>query len=101
MLTPPWAHRPSAAPCARVCHRLQVDLNLVRSLPSLPGRHTGSLDGIQGLLHGFVEIAANAGAETLELNLQPSDGTFLFDSHRHGPATDIVPAFVEEILRPG
>lgn len=24
---------------------------------------------------GFVEIAANAGAETLELNLQPSDGT--------------------------
>ena len=49
---------------------------------------------------GFVEIAANAGAETLELNLQPSDGTVFFDSHRHGPATEIVPAFVDEILGP-
>ena len=47
---------------------------------------------------GFVEIAANAGAETLELNLQPSEGTPLFDDFRHGPATEIVPAFVDEIL---
>jgi NAD-dependent deacetylase len=46
---------------------------------------------------GFVEIAARAGAETLELNLQRSDGTQLFDDFRHGPATEIVPAFVEEI----
>lgn len=47
---------------------------------------------------GFVEIAANAGAETLELNLQPSEGTRLFDDFRHGPATGIVPAFVDELL---
>ena len=47
---------------------------------------------------GFVDIAANAGAETIELNLQPSDGTTLFDDHRHGAATRIVPAFVDELI---
>jgi NAD-dependent deacetylase len=47
---------------------------------------------------GFVDIAARTGAETLELNLQRSEGTVLFDNHRHGPATRIVPEFVDEIL---
>ncbi|QKV18889.1 NAD-dependent deacylase [Oricola thermophila] len=46
----------------------------------------------------FVEIASRTGAETVELNLQRSDGTHLFDSHRHGPATRIVPAFIDELL---
>lgn len=46
---------------------------------------------------GFVEIAARGGAETLEINLQPSDGTYLFDDFRHGPATETVPAFVDEL----
>lgn len=48
---------------------------------------------------GFVEIADRAGAETLELNLQPSEGSDRFDECRHGPATSIVPAFVDEIVR--
>jgi NAD-dependent deacetylase len=47
---------------------------------------------------GFVDIAAQTGAETLELNLEPSEGTMLFDRQRHGPATRIVPEFVDEIL---
>jgi NAD-dependent deacetylase len=47
---------------------------------------------------GFVDIARNAGAETIELNLAPSDGTHRFDDFRHGPATTIVPAFVDELL---
>lgn len=48
---------------------------------------------------GFVDIASRAGAETLELNLQRSEGTTLFDDYRHGPATLVVPEFVNEILR--
>ena len=48
---------------------------------------------------GFVADAARAGAATLELNLEPSDGASLFSEARHGPATELVPQFVDEILR--
>jgi NAD-dependent deacetylase len=47
---------------------------------------------------GFVELARATGARTLELNLEPSAGTPLFDEARHGPAGELVPAFVEEML---
>ncbi len=47
---------------------------------------------------GFVRHARAAGAETLELNLEPSEITPLFDEARHGPATELVPAWVEELL---
>jgi NAD-dependent deacetylase len=45
---------------------------------------------------GFVELARAAGAETLELNLEPSGGRF--DAVREGPATAVVPAWVAEVL---
>jgi NAD-dependent protein deacetylase/lipoamidase len=47
---------------------------------------------------GFVQFAAANGARTLELNLQPSDGTHLFDESRHGRAGDLVPEWVAELL---
>lgn len=47
---------------------------------------------------GFVEWARDAGAATLELNLDPSAGTPMFDEARHGPATVLVPAWVETML---
>lgn len=47
---------------------------------------------------GFVRNARGFGAQTLELNLEPSQGTFWFDEARHGPATEVVPAWVDEIL---
>jgi NAD-dependent deacetylase len=37
-------------------------------------------------------------ARTLEINLEPSDGASLFDETRHGPASRLVPAWVEEML---
>ena len=37
-------------------------------------------------------------AHTVELNLEPSEGSALFHECRHGPATEIVPAFVDELL---
>lgn len=47
---------------------------------------------------GFVRTARDLGARTLELNLEPSQGTLWFDEARHGPATEVVPAWVDEIL---
>ncbi len=47
---------------------------------------------------GFVDLAARVGAATLELNLEPSAGTAMFDAARHGPASVLVPAWVDELL---
>ncbi|MFN3869085.1 MAG: NAD-dependent deacylase [Hyphomicrobiaceae bacterium] len=47
---------------------------------------------------GFVEIARDAGAHTVELNLEPSDGASRFDECIHGPATEIVPRYVARLL---
>ncbi|MDB5726530.1 MAG: NAD-dependent deacetylase [Novosphingobium sp.] len=47
---------------------------------------------------GFVRNARDLGAKTLELNLEPSQGSRWFDESRQGPATQIVPAWVDEIL---
>ncbi|MCZ6858743.1 MAG: NAD-dependent deacylase [Alphaproteobacteria bacterium] len=51
---------------------------------------------------GFVqEASAMAGAHTLELNLEPSDGASAFAEARYGPATVLVPAFVDQMLSEG
>jgi NAD-dependent deacetylase len=47
---------------------------------------------------GFVRNARELGARTLELNLEPSQGSAWFDDARYGPATEVVPAWVDEIL---
>ncbi len=47
---------------------------------------------------GFVEIAREAGAHTLELNLEPSEGVSLFHHAVQGKATQTVSALVEQIL---
>ena len=48
---------------------------------------------------GFVQTARYCGAQTLEMNLEPSLGSFLFDESRTGPASKLVPEWVDEILR--
>ena len=45
---------------------------------------------------GFVTEAEHA--DTVELNLQPSHASIMFDRAIHGKATEIVPAFVKELL---
>jgi NAD-dependent deacetylase len=47
---------------------------------------------------GFVQTARYRGARTLEMNLEPSLGSYLFDESRTGPAGKLVPAWVEELL---
>jgi NAD-dependent deacetylase len=48
---------------------------------------------------GFVQSARYHGARTLEMNLEPSAGSVFFDEVRMGPASMLVPAWVEEMLR--
>ncbi|MGO1119722.1 NAD-dependent deacylase [Rhodovibrionaceae bacterium A322] len=48
---------------------------------------------------GFVqELRAIGRAHCLELNLEPSDGATLFHEARYGPASQLVPDFVSELL---
>ena len=47
---------------------------------------------------GFVMTAADWGAHTIELNLASSEIAPLFDEVRHGPASIVVPAWVDEVL---
>ncbi|MBV7408604.1 NAD-dependent deacylase [Maritimibacter sp. DP1N21-5] len=47
---------------------------------------------------GFAAEARANGAETLELNLEPTEGRRAFDAGRYGPASSVVPAWVDEVL---
>jgi len=47
---------------------------------------------------GFVQNARDLGLRTLELNLEESQGSLWFHDTRLGPATEVVPAWVEEML---
>jgi len=54
---------------------------------------------------GFVQLARAAGADTLELNLEPSGGTASTGEHGFaeslfGAATSLVPAWVDRLLAP-
>jgi NAD-dependent deacetylase len=46
----------------------------------------------------FVELARAAGAHTVELNLEPSQGAALFAEALHGPASEVVPLYVKALL---
>ena len=48
---------------------------------------------------GFVQEAKSHGARSVELNLERSQGSGWFDETRLGPASALVPAWVEEMLR--
>jgi NAD-dependent deacetylase len=47
---------------------------------------------------GFVAGARDVGAHTVELNLEPSEGATLFAEAHHGPATHVLPRYVETLL---
>lgn len=68
--------------------------------------HLGNADifasiGTSGQVYpaaAFVQEARMAGAHTIELNLEPSAGASSFAESRLGPATEIVPAWTDELL---
>ncbi|OJU15917.1 MAG: NAD-dependent protein deacylase [Sphingomonas sp. 66-10] len=47
---------------------------------------------------GFVQTARYHGAATLELNLEPSGGSGWFGETRLGPASELVPGWVDQML---
>ncbi len=51
---------------------------------------------------GFVQEAKACGlGKTVELNLEPSEGVSGFDEAQYGPATKIVPVYIEKLLAEG
>src|SRR5690348_2529717 len=47
---------------------------------------------------GYVQTARYCTAKTLEMNLEPSLGSVFFDESRTGPAGELVPAWLDELL---
>ena len=47
---------------------------------------------------GFVRDALDCGADTLELNLERSEGSHWFHQSRQGKASELVPQWVDEVL---
>ena len=47
---------------------------------------------------GFVAEARAFGVRTCEINLKAADGGYCFDEARYGPASETVPASVEDVL---
>jgi len=48
---------------------------------------------------GFVQTARYCGAHCIEMNLEPSQGSIYFHESRIGRAAELVPGWVEELLR--
>ena len=47
---------------------------------------------------GFVQTARYVGANTLEINLEPTQGSIFFSERRFGSASQEVPAWVDELI---
>ena len=50
---------------------------------------------------GFVSEARAMGIATCEINLEPSANAYVFDEKHYGPASEVVPAWVERVLTQG
>lgn len=47
---------------------------------------------------GFVKVANQSGTKTIELNLEPSLSESLFQTKIYGPASQVVPEFIEKFI---
>jgi len=108
----PWHEDLSLTTACPVCHKagfLRPDVVWFGEMPHEMERIMEALSrcdlfvavGTSGMVYpaaGFVAEAKHAGAHTVELNLDPSDGASLFDEAHYGPATEGVPAYVEKLL---
>ena len=107
--TGPLIDRPECPRC--VGRALRPDIVWFGEMPYSLGEIYGALRGADlfvsigtsGAVYpaaGFVRDARELGARTLELNLERSQGSGWFHETRLGPAGEIVPAWVEELLSP-
>jgi NAD-dependent deacetylase len=100
----------SACPVCQVAGRVRPDIVWFGEMPYEMDRIDGALMnaglfvsiGTSGAVYpaaGFVQTARYCGARTVELNLEPSQGSIFFDERRYGPAATLVPEWVEQILQ--
>ncbi len=109
----PWRgtliERPSCPACGESA--LRPDIVWFGEMPYEMERIYGALRnadlfvsvGTSGAVYpaaGFVRDANALRVRTLELNLEPSQGSGWFDEARHGPASELVPEWVDEVLIP-
>lgn len=107
-----WTHDLGDGPACPACgveEKLRPDIVWFGEMPYRMDEIYGWLQncdlfvsiGTSGAVYpaaGFVREASAMGAQTLELNMEPSEGSAWFDEARHGPAGELVPAWVEEML---
>ena len=103
----PMIDRPACAVCASPSLRPDVvwfgemPYQMERIYAALTGADLFVSIGTSGAVYpaaGFVQEARSNGARTLELNLDPSEGSHWFAESRHGPAGVLVPQWVDEVL---
>lgn len=103
----PLAHRPPCPACA--IPALRPDVVWFGEMPYQMDEIDAAVRncdlfvsiGTSGAVYpaaGFVRTARHVGAHTLELNLDPSQGSIMFHECRLGPATELVPAWVDSLL---
>jgi NAD-dependent deacetylase len=107
-----WAGSMDAASSCPSCHaqgRVRPDIVWFGEMPYAMERIDAALSradlfvsiGTSGAVYpaaGFVQTARHHGAATLEINLEPSQGSLFFNERRFGRAAELVPAWVDELL---
>ena len=107
----PWLGTMIERPPCPVCQAptLRPDVVWFGEMPYEMGRIYQALEtcdlfvsiGTSGAVYpaaGFVQEARAAGARCLELNLERSEGSHFFHETRLGPASMLVPEWVDEVL---
>ncbi len=105
--TAPLIDRPPCPACA--APMLRPDIVWFGEMPYRMGEIYAALReadlfvsiGTSGAVYpaaGFVRDARELGVQTLELNLERSQGSAWFHETRLGPASEVVPAWVEEMV---
>lgn len=103
----PLADTPACPGCG--AHALRPDIVWFGEMPYAIERISAAVArcdlfvsiGTSGAVYpaaGFVRTAQHHGAQTLELNRDPSQGSIFFDESRMGLASELVPLWVSEML---
>lgn len=105
--TAPLADRPPCPSCGAPALRPdvvwfgEVPYHMAAIHAALAGADLFVSIGTSGAVYpaaGFVRLARELGAQTLELNLERSQGSRWFDETRLGRAGELVPAWVDQLL---
>ena len=108
----PWEGELGSGPACTACEtagRLRPDIVWFGEMPYEMERIDRALMdadlfvsiGTSGAVYpaaGYVQTARYCGARTLEMNLEPSQGSIFFHETRLGRAGELVPAWVDEVL---